>query len=270
MAKKNKKSKAPKTSGNPANDYLARATQARSEYKAPVEMLFSLEEANFDRKWPDYSALEFSEADVPELARMACDARLDYGIPISLSAPIHAMRIVALRKNADFLPSLFATFDERDDYDLFVEDIAHVVEAIGPPAIPHIQAFFASPEKSPFHRSAVSRGLVAIARKERALHAQAVEIIVQELARFKDNSDEWNAFLIWDLTELGAGEALPLIEKVFAADAVDDLICGDLRTVRAEFGLAKPRVDTNPHFIQDTSAARPNPYFAWNAKKLED
>ncbi len=270
MAKKNKKAKVSKATATQSNSYLAQAATARGEYKAPVDMLFSLEEAEFGRKWPDYSVLELSDAHVPELARMACDVRLDFGTPLATSAPIHAMRILALRKYADFLPPLFATFKERDDYDMFVEEISQVLEAIGAPAIPHIQAFFASPEDSPYNRSAVSRGLVAIARKERALHARAVEILVQELERFKDNSVEWNGFLIWDLTELGAGESLPLIEKVFAADAVDDLICGDLRGVRADFGLEVPRVDRNPRFLQDTKALRPNPFFAWNAKKLKD
>jgi len=267
MAKKNKKAKASKMPVNPTDSYLTQATKARSEYHAPVNVLFSLEEADFGQKWPDYSVLEFSDADVPELARMACDVRLDFGTPISTSAPIHAMRILALRKNAEFLPPLFATFNERDDYELFFEDMTKVLEAIGAPAIPHIQTYFASPEDSPFNRAFVSNGLVAIARKERALHAQAVGILTQELARFKDNSDEWNAFLIWDLTELGAGEALPLIEKAFAADAVDDLVCGDLQDVRAEFGLVAPRIDSNPPFLQDTRAARPSPFFVSTSKK---
>lgn len=256
MAKKNKKSKVGSVT---STNWQAQAQTARAEYGAPVEALFSFGEVGFQEKWPDYGALGISEADMSELARMACDTRLDFGeTPTIASAPIHAMRILAQWGNSEFLPALFATFDEREDDDLFHEEMPKLLAAIGPSAIARVQAFFALPEKSPYHRASLSNALVAIAAKQRSVHSQIVDVLTKELSRYEENTAEWNSFLIADLADLAAGEALPLIEKAFAADAVDEFICGSLRDVRAEFGLGAPRRDNGPLFIKDTSALLPN------------
>lgn len=252
MGKKNKAKKSKATS-TPTINWQARALAARGEYKPPVDALFSFGEVGFQQKWPDYSGLGFSEADVPELARLACDTRLDYAdTHVAASAPIHAMRVLAQFKNSEFLPALFATFDERDDDDLFHEEMPELLATIGPSAISYVQAFFALPEAEPFHRASASNGLVAIAKKYRPVRSQIVGILMNELSHYEDNDEVWNGLLIADLIDLAAGEALPLIEKAFMADTVDDMVCGGLRDVRAEFGLVPPRRNSTPIFLGGT------------------
>ncbi len=267
MAKKNKGKKS-KVAPTPTINWQAKSLAARGEYGPPVDALFSFGEVDFQQKWPDYSELKFSEADMPELARLACDTRLDYAdTVIAATAPIHAMRILAQLGNSEFLPALFATFDDREEDDLFHEDMPQLLATIGPSAIPHIQEFFAQPEESPYHRISLSNGLVVIARKHRAVHSQIVGILMNELARYEENSEAWNGFLIADLIDLAAGEALPIIEKAFMADAVDDMVCGDLQDVRAEFGLGAGSRNTRPQFLRATRSVLPKPFFMPSGKK---
>lgn len=256
MAKKNRTSQKSLSKAG-TSDWAVQALAARGEYGAPVDALFAFGEVEW-KKWPDYSALAFAESDVAELIRLASDARLDYArSPLVSSAPIHAMRILARRGKPDFLPSLFASFAQRDDYDFLYEEIVPILTTLGVTAIPAVQAFFALPEGSA-DRAGLSRGLVEIAQKDRAAHERVVQVLQGELARFRDNSQAWNGFLIADLIDLAAGEALLLIEKAFAADAVDEWICGNWQEVRAEFGLAPPKRDTGPLFLSDTHAQMPS------------
>lgn len=258
MAKKNRGSQ--KSHSNAATvNWPSQALAARGEYGAPVDALFAFGEVEWKKKWPDYEALRFAESDAPELSRMASDYRLDFAeSPFVSSAPLHAMRILARRGNPDFLPALLASFAGRDDYDFFHEEMAEILATIGVTAIPAVQGFFALPEKSLHDRASLSAGLVEIARKHRAAHARVVEVLKDELSRYQQNSPDWNGFLIADLIDLAAGETLPLIEQAFAADAIDESICGGLQEVRAEFGLAPPRRDYGPLFLNDSRAKLPN------------
>lgn len=257
MAKKNRGSQ--QSHSKAAVNWAAPALAARSEYRAPVDALFSFGEVEWKKKWPDYGALGFGESDVPELSRMASDYRLDFAeSPLVGGAPIHAMRILARRGNPDVLPALLASLAERDDYDFLREEMAEIISTIGVAAIPAVQEFYALPEESPYDRASLADGLVEIAKKDRAAHARVVEVLTGELSRYQENSLLWNGFLMASLIDLAAGETLPLIEKVFAADAVDEFICGDLRDVRAEFGLVPTQRDTGPLFLTDTRAKLPN------------
>jgi len=238
----------------------AKAVEAQGEYSEALQPLFSLGETDFNQKWPDYAALAVFGADEEELTRLACDARLDFAASWLVgSAPVHAMRILALRKNTDFLRPLFATFGERDDHDLFREDVPKLLRAIGAPAIPVIQEFFARTDEDVFDRALVLGALHEIGLSDRALRPRVVDILIATLTNYKENLEEINGFLIGDLLELSAGEALPLIERAFADECVDDTICGDLEDVRTEFGLGVPRRDTGPLFLQDTCSQLPNP-----------
>lgn len=259
MAKKNRGSQKSRSKTAATVNWPAQALAARSEYGAPVDALFGFGEVDSKQKWPNYEALQWTESDAAELSRMASDYRLDFAeSPLVSSAPVHAMRILAQRRNPDFLPALFASFTQRDDYDFFREEIVEILATIGAAAIPTVEEFFALPEKSPYDRASLSNGLVEIARKHRAAHARVVEVLKGQLSRYPENSPAWNGFLIADLIDLAAGETLPLIERVFAADAVDEWVCGELSEVRAEFGLAPPKRDNGPLFLNDSRAKLPN------------
>ncbi len=246
----------------------AKAVEAQGEYSEALQLLFSLEETGFNQKWPDYAALAVFEADEEELTRLACDTRLDFAASWLVgSAPVHAMRILALRKNTDFLRPLYATFGERDEHDLFREEVPKLLRAIGAPAIPVIQEFFARTDEDVFDRALVLGALQDIGLSDRSLRSRVVDILIATLANYKENPEEINGFLIGDLIELSAGEALPLMERAFADDCVDDTICGDLEDVRAEFGLGVPRRDTGPLFLKDTRATLPNPVRRLNSSQ---
>jgi hypothetical protein len=85
------------------------------------------------------------------------------------------------------------------------------------------------------------------------LHAEtAIEPLVNLLAELKDdewmfeeNDEELNTFIISDLLQLKVVETLPLIERAFEADKVDEYIV-DLDDVLVEFGLKEREVVESP------------------------
>ena len=65
---------------------------------------------------------------------------------------------------------------------------------------------------------------------------RAIAAITKQLEAFEENDFELNAFLIANLAHLKAVEALPLIERAFAADRVDEFVI-NLDDVLVHFGL---------------------------------
>lgn len=80
-------------------------------YTDPVAKLLDygrLDTRRIDDPWPDYLALGFTRADVPEFVRMAEDAQLDSADRDSFEvwAPLHAWRTVAQLGAVEAAPAL--------------------------------------------------------------------------------------------------------------------------------------------------------------------
>jgi hypothetical protein len=77
------------------------------------------------------------------------------------------------------------------------------------------------------------------------------------------NHPALNGFLIGDLMDMFAFEAIPTIERAFAADAVDETISGDWDEVRAGFGLAEP----SPSLSRSFQLLPPTPVYYRAARR---
>lgn len=88
-----------------------------------------------------------------------------------------------------------------------------------------------------YGRANAARTLVEIVKQHPELRDQAVRILTDALEPFETNLPEMNAFLITDLVlNLNAAEALPVIQRAFEADKVDESIMGDWIDVLEKLG----------------------------------
>ena len=226
-------------------------TSSVSEYPPPVDRLLTYGDCRELRKWPDYVAeLGLGPEHIPDLIRMAMDEELRWADSDSLEvwAPVHAWRVLGqLRAEAAIEPlmDLFDDLDEDGD-DWILEELPTVYGMIGPTAIPTLSAYLTAPSHGEFPRIAVAGCFEYIAKEHPKARDECVAILTRQLERFDENDESLNGFLVNALMELKAMESVPVIERAFAADRVDEFIRGDWEDVQVELGLKpfreKPRL----------------------------
>jgi hypothetical protein len=209
-------------------------------YAPPVDKLLTYGSLadEISAEWPDYLALGLSAEDIPELIRMATDASLmteDTTIE-EFSAPVHAFRALGQLHAEAASEPLLTLFDNFQDNDWIIEDLPQAYGMIGPAAIPALAAHVADQSKEEFSRTLASNGLVEIAKTHPEARSEVISTISKQLELFDEQEPELNGSLIADLGDLKAVETLPLIERAFNADAVDESII-DLEDVQVYFGL---------------------------------
>src|SRR5439155_22640571 len=85
-----------------------------------------------------------------------------------------------------------------------------------------------------------------------------VAALMGQLEAFQRNGEALNANLVVGLTELRAAEALPLIERAFAAGAVDRAVMGDWEDVQIEFGVKDARDTSRPNYVAEALGIEPD------------
>lgn len=199
-----------------------------STYSEPVNKLLSygvLSPENTD-PWPDYPQLGIGPEHIPDLIRMATDISLmeDEASDEEFSAPVFAAYILGGLHATEAIEPLLSLFDIADqkDHEWLSEELPSIYSKIGPAAISALISYLADSSHSAYASSYAANALAAIAQAHPEESARSIAGILQRLERFAENDPELNAFLITDLARLQEKEALPLIEKAFAADAVDE------------------------------------------------
>jgi len=223
-------------------------------YSPPVDRLLNYGDCLKMREWPNYLELGLTTEHVPELVRMATDDDLHFADTNSLEvwAPVHAWRALGqLRAEAAIEPlvALLARIDENEDDDWTPGELPRVFAEIGPTAIPELAAFLADEQRGVYGRTAAANGLQHIAEQHPAARDEVVAILMRQLEQFDDQEENFNAFLISSLADLKATEALPLIERAFAAKTVEESIVGDWEDIQIEFGLKAERETPRPNFF---------------------
>ncbi len=216
----------------------------RESYTAPVDKLLTYGDAHkvgMDPKdWPEYLELGIGPEHVPDLIRMATDEELNTADPDSLEvwAPLHAWRLLGvLHAEAAIEPLLSLLKKEYEDDEWAIEELPEVYAMLGPAAIPALARYIDDESHSSSARTTASSCLEKIATQYPESRDECVAILTQQLERFAENDEEFNAFLIYSLVNLKALEAAPLMERAFAADRVDTILMGDWDDVQVELGL---------------------------------
>lgn len=219
-------------------------------YATPVSRLLTYGEAEFSVPWPDYKKLGLSHEHIPELMVMVEDDSLHDADQESdtVWAPLHAWRALGQLQAADAVPVLIDQLhriDEHDD-DRLGEELPKVFAMIGTPAFGGLAAYLSDCDHPMFARLAAAQALSDIGKEHPEIHEACVDILEQELRRYRDNDPSFNALLVNDLVRLRALKSLPVIEEAFEHDCVDVTVMGDFENVQIELGLKAERSKPAP------------------------
>ncbi len=214
-------------------------------YAPPLVQLLTLGDIRPMTTWPDYLALGLGARHIPDLIRMATDPALNDAPSDSpeVWAPVHAWRTLALLhagEAAGPLTSLFRRIDENDD-DVVGEDLPEAFGVLGPAAIPALGAYLLDGVNGLWARVGAAHSLADIGAHHAEARLACIAALSQALARFSDEDPTFNGFVISFLLELKAVESSDVIQRAYAAEAVDDGVVGDWEDVQVDLGLKTQR-----------------------------
>jgi len=215
-------------------------------YTFPVDKLLTLgkPESTTPDNWPNYLELGLGPQHIPELISMATDPVFRSPEAANESeeddpdywAPLHAIRALGqlhAETAAEPLVNLLAVLE---DDEWMLEELPKVFGMIGPAAIPFLSAYLSDASHDVYSRAYASNGFIAIAERYPESREGCIAAIINQLEAFQENDYELNAFIIGDLASMKAVETLPLIERAFEVDRVDEFVI-NLDYVLEEFGL---------------------------------
>lgn len=203
--------------------------------------------------WPNYpKEVGLTEADIPELIRMATDPLFNElsSDRIEIWAPVHAWRALGqLQAEAAIAPLLVLFQDENSDW--MREELPDVYAMIGPAAIPTLVSYLQDPEQGEWPRITASECLREMAKLHPDQRQICVNALTQQLEQFETNGVDLNTILVSDLLDLEAKEAAPMLEKLYKADAeyVDEFMVGTWASVQVALGL-KQKSDFSPKALR--------------------
>ena len=215
-------------------------------YTSPVDKLLTLgkPESTAPDNWPNYLELGLGPQHIPELISMATD-------PVFRSleaekeseeddpdywAPLHAIRAPGQLHAETAVEPLVNLLAVLEDDEWMLEELPSVYGMIGPTAIAALSAYLSDASHDVYSRAYASNGLIDIAKRYPESREECIAAISKQLEAFEENDYELNAFIIGDLASFNAVETLPLIERAFKADRVDEFVI-NLDYVLEEFGL---------------------------------
>lgn len=233
----------------------------------PLDQLKTIGDPHDLRDWneaspdPDYvTALGLRPEHVPELIRIAqhwSDGSIEWpedDPDLALYAPVHAWRALAqLRATEAVAPLLdmIASLDAMED-DWYLDEFPSVFGMIGAPAFEPVNRYLANLDHGEFPRICAASGLVRMAERHPDMRDQVVAALTAALEKYVGQPDGLNGSLIADLLDLNAAVPVAeLIERAFAANKVDSMICGYWGKLKQELGvpglgLASEEIPENP------------------------
>ena len=236
-------------------------------YQPPVSELLTLgEKPARQREWPDYLELGLTREHVPELLRMVADEEFinaQTETP-AVYAPIHAWRALGqlqAEEAVEPLLELLPLID--DDWDWVMEELPDVYAMIGPAALPTLAKFLADPANGLWPRVTASTSIEKIGNAHPQVREQCISLLTEALARCEEQDPTLNGFIVSDLLDLKAVEAVDAIREAFRKGTVDQSIQGDFQDVEIELGLRERRTGAPRYYspleaLQRGSAA-PSP-----------
>jgi len=224
-------------------------------YSEAVRQLIYLGEVG-DKPWLNYLTLGLTQADIPELIRLAQDVDLRWKATEleteDLSewyAQIHAWRALGQLKAEAAIPALLGLLHQvdDDDDDWVAEELPEVFAMIGQAAINPLAAYLADSAQKLYARATAAEALKAIAEAFPERRAECAAGLAAALEAYQQNDEALNGFIISAMVDLKAVEHLGLIERAFQADKVDESVLGDFEDVQVELGLlAKRKTPARP------------------------
>ncbi len=182
---------------------------------------------------------------------------------------LHAVRALGRMGEAGQIgiEPLLSLLDTEDDY--LREDMPFYFAAVGPAAVEPLARTLTNTDSPSYRRSGAGESLAEIGEKHPELRTKIVRILEQTLTAEREDT-ALTGFLIINLCDLAAKEAMPAIEAAYNGDRVDETLVS-LAEVQEHFGLPitaeRPRWDygpgeprrAGPHTETHPEAAAPDP-----------
>jgi hypothetical protein len=232
-------------------------------YPPPLAQLLSLGEPSY-RKWRDYAALGFGQEHVPALIRMATDeelheARAEGG---EVWAPVHAWRALGQLRAEEAAEPLLRLLDRVEDDDWAMEDLPEVYGNIGPAALPALARYLRDDSRRDFPRLVAAEAVGTIGTEHPDARSECVELLVSLLRRAEDLPPNVNGFIVAELVDLRAFEAVDVVREAYRRGAVDLMIIGDFQDFEIALGLRQQRSGTSRY--RGDAASLPDTPAAWS------
>ena len=199
---------------------------------------------NFQGKWQDYvSDFQLTAADTPALVDILelwfqWHRENDFPEEPLAFAPIHAWRALGQLQAVEALDPMLNNLDLVDQQmdDWAMEDWPVVFGLMGPPVIESLTNHLRDQRHREFSRDVAAGGLMQITRHHPDRHAQVVQVLSDQLARHEP-LPALNGLILGRLLDLGAVESAEVIERAFAAEVIDESLCGCWMEVREKLGV---------------------------------
>ncbi len=220
-------------------------TASSESYSPPLDQLLKLGQPKGYAFSLDYASLGIGAEHIPGLLRMVTDDGLHNasGKSSLVWAPLHAWRALAQLKAEQAvgpLLGLLSRIDRHQD-DWVNEDVPRALGDIGQAALEPVTAYLADSAYDDWARVAAAKALAEIGERHAELRTECAARLSAQLEKCAEQSETVNAFLVSPLLDLEAQEALPVMERAFAAGRVDESVVGDFEDVEIALGLKAAR-----------------------------
>jgi hypothetical protein len=202
-------------------------------YTEPVNQLLKLDSPDQIKDWATYLQLGITEADIPELARMAVDRHLfESEDEEAFFALIHAWRTLAELQTDQAIEPLIQALTQwgnQDDWwDWESEEMPLVFGRLGARALPALEQVMANPKYQRYARQDAVQCVEKIFARDPSSREACIQILMAQLEKFTRNDPDLNAHLVTTLVmDLKAIESAELVEQAFQANRVNEDFMGD-------------------------------------------
>ncbi len=204
---------------------------AKQSYLPPVARLLSLGmpqqyQAGLTEA---LKSIPLSEADIPELLRLADDQALHElpGEDPACFGPVYAFKALADLATPSTLPSLLGLLPRRVHDEWIAPSLQDALAQIGPTVLRPLAELMDDPGQEPRTREFVVQALETLVKKHPETREAVVGVIFRRLRNFSDQSYELNGALASALAWLGARESHDVVAEAYAAQAIDGRMFGD-------------------------------------------
>jgi len=222
-----------------------------THYAPPVDKLLTMGETDLmdPENWPDYLALGIGPEHIPDLLRMVVDEELNdpEAEGSEIWAPVHALRMLGQLRDESTIQPLLQILGDSQGNEWVEEEMPGVFGLIGPAAIPALSEYLADASHDEYTRGNAADALTNIADRHPESRTVSIQALTRTLEQYEVNGYDLNSFIIYDLARLKAVDTLPLIEKAFEAEMVEEFFI-DLDYVLVLMGLKEPESELPSSF----------------------
>ena len=200
-----------------------------------------------DKPWVDYLGLGIRSEHIPALTTILDEIDefplCDDDDPCTWM-PMHAWRALAQLQAETALPTMVKLLNliDNEDDEIVQVDLPAALSRMCPAAIPHLIEFLEIKSNGLWARLSAAEAMQVAALDKPELRSTVVATLTSTLAGYASADEIFNTLLVDLLMKLQAVEAAHLVEQVFKAGKIDEMIYGDWEDFQVGVGLLQERL----------------------------